>query len=99
MAAVLQLKDKVAIVTGGSSGIGKACTDVFGKILLYLETFFIVFVDLITNVTFDLVFVICVFICKMEFLQTCMKPFNNFATYIYSSYDIFKVILPLNESI
>ena len=41
MAAVLQLKDKVAIVTGGSSGIGKACTDVFGKILLYHETIFL----------------------------------------------------------
>ena len=39
------------------------------KYCFTMRPFFIVFVDLITNVTFDLVFVICVFICKMEFLQ------------------------------
>ena len=31
MAEGLRYKDKVTIVTGGSSGIGKGCATVFGK--------------------------------------------------------------------
>ena len=31
MAEALRYKDKVTIVTGGSSGIGRGCVEVFGK--------------------------------------------------------------------
>lgn len=39
MAEGLRYKDKVIIITGGSSGIGKGCLQVFGKLhFLYLNS-------------------------------------------------------------
>ena len=49
----VRYRDKVTIVTGGAQGIGRACVEVFGK-LLFLQSFnHMVMFYLIVSLTFQ----------------------------------------------
>lgn len=59
MATNLRFKDKVVIVTGGCSGIGQGCVEVFGEefktcIHLFVGAIIhIIFYKYVTNIFFD----------------------------------------------
>ena len=89
----VRYRDKVTIVTGGAQGIGRACVETFGKLLLFLGFHWFDFVLILSlarpetkHIQVCIYFTILLALCMLD--RVCIRVISGFCM----KYHPFRVI-------